>query len=120
MAEKALTVGKVLEQRRKSTKDTLQGTASLRHGSSTAPYRERGVSATADNEQEFWKESVAKIKESLLPEFNKLNERLDGHDERFDTIDERFDTIDQRFDTVDKRFDSIDESLGVIRKNFGA
>ena len=113
MAEKALTVGKVLEQRRKSTKDTLQGTASLRHGSSTAPYRERGVSATADNEQEFWKESVAKIKESLLPEFNKLNERLDGHDERFDTID-------QRFDTVDKRFDSIDESLGVIRKNFGA
>jgi hypothetical protein len=97
MAEKALTVGKVLEQRRKSTKDTLQGTASLRHGS-IAPYRERGSSATADNEQEFWKETVGKIKESLLPEFNKLNERLDDHDERFD---------------------SIDESLGVIRKHLG-
>jgi hypothetical protein len=114
MAEKNLTVGKVLERRRKSTQDTLQRSASLRYDAN-APFRERGGASpvpVVDDTQEYWIENVAKIKESLQPEFDKLNKRLDGHDERFDSVDERF-------DSVDKRFDSIDKSLGVIRKHLG-
>src|SRR3990167_6984217 len=62
------------------------------------------------------------LKKVVVPEFERIDKRLDGHDKRFVGIDKRFDASDakfdrmftymeRRFDEQDKRFDAIDEKL---------
>jgi len=46
--------------------------------------------------------------------FDRVEQRLDGHDQRFDRIDQRLDAHDQRFSSIDQRFDEVKRHNGIL------
>jgi chromosome segregation ATPase len=49
--------------------------------------------------------------------FDRVEQRLDGHDQRFDRIDQRLDAHDQRFSSIDQRFDGVKRHNGILIKD---
>ena len=59
--------------------------------------------------------TIEELHRTVVEGFQRVEDRLAGHDQRFVGIDERFARMDERFETIDAR---IREESATMRRHF--